>query len=172
MTDTKTNWVRFDWPLSGRCFENPPVPGYTLRAARTDDVVSMREIVGLAYRSDSVWNENVSTIQERVMERVKNRIADPEAHFVLAVYCGQVIGLNGVAITSYTQMNLITGICVSTEHQGRGIGKALLSCSLTWLRDQGLSVATVTTDKRAIAAYVYSHFNACRVDNVNYPEAF
>ena len=172
MTNAITEWVRFDWPLSGRQFGVSLASGYTLRAAGSSDLSAMRSIVRLAYETDPVWSGKNGSIETNVMERVEARIADPTAHFVLAECSGQVVGLNGVAVASDTQMNLITGICVAADHQGRGLGRALLGRSLEWLRDQGLSVATVTTDNRAVAAHVYRHFDAERVDNVGYPGAF
>ena len=167
---TKTNWVRFDWPLVGRHFDAPVAPVYTLRTARNADITAMRDIVREAYYSDPTWTGKTEAIEDKVMKRVKDRISDPAAYFILAEHSGQVVGLNGVALASNTQMNLTTGICVASDHQGRGLGRAILGRSLAWLRDQGLSVATVTTDKRAIAAFVYRHFGARRVDNVAYPE--
>ncbi len=67
-------------------------------------------------------------------------------------------------------MNLITGICVDPAHQGCGLGSALLGGSLAWLRDNGLTMATVTTAADAIAAKVYARFGAVRTINVEYSD--
>ena len=91
------------------------------------------------------------------------------AHFLLAVSGRKVVGLNGVALASETNMNLITGICVEPAHQGLGLGTALLGRALAWLRDQGLGRATVTTDVDAVAVHVYDRFGATQTRDVTYP---
>ncbi len=168
---TESQWVRFDWPLSGCAFPLPDVPGYRLRPAGPGDVDAMLDVVRAAYASDPVWRDLGADIERRVAARIRESLGDPGAHFVVAERGPDIVGLNGVALDHPTAQNLITGICVLPEHQGRGLGTALLSASLAWLRDQGLRTATVTTDARAIAARVYRHFGASRTDGVAYADA-
>ncbi|NKB57314.1 MAG: GNAT family N-acetyltransferase [Alphaproteobacteria bacterium] len=171
MTAGLTKWVRFDWPLKGRDFEISVADEYRLRAARPDDLEAMQRVVATSYASDAVWAGKTDAIEQGIGARIRERISDPAAHFVLAECGGQVIGLNGVAISSPTKMNFLTGICVDPEHQGRGLGTALLGQALAWLRDQGLASATVTTDADAVAARVYDRFGGERTGNVEYPGA-
>jgi len=160
MARRDTEWVRFDWRLKGQVFEFSVADGYGLRRANEIDLDVMRAIVGTAYASDPQWDGKIEDIERRVMSRVCARIADPTAYFLLAIGGDRVVGLNGVALASETNMNLITGICVEPSHQGRGLATALLGGSLAWLRDNGLSEATVTTAANAVAANVYARFGA------------
>lgn len=169
MTAEKTKWVRFDWPLSGRDFEVSVADGYRLRAALSDDLSAIRRVVVTSYASDAVWAGKTDAIEQGVGGRIRERISDPGAHFVVAEQDGRLVGLNGVALTSPTKMNFLTGICVDPAHQGRGLGAALLGQSLVWLRDQGLESATVTTDAGAVAARIYERFDASRTVGVDYP---
>jgi len=168
MTDKATEWVRFEWPLAGREFDLSVTEGYRLRPAEVADVDAMVALVGAAYESDPAWDGFVAKIQQRVGGRIRDRISDPGAHFVVVECDDGVVGLNGVALESPTNMHLITGICVAPAHQGRGLGAALLGRSLAWLRNQGLSSATVTTDAGAVAARVYDRFGAARTDHAKY----
>jgi ribosomal-protein-alanine N-acetyltransferase len=164
-------WVRFEWPLAGRAFPEPALSGYRIRGAAREDLDAMLGVVCAAYASDPVWRELLADIERRVGARIRESLGDPRAHFVVAEREGRVVGLNGVALDHPTGQNLITGICVVPEHQGRGLGTALLSASLAWLRDQGLAIATVTTDARSIAARVYERLRATRIDGAEYPDA-
>ena len=164
-------WVRFDWPLTEREFLSPDVAGYRLRAAVPDDLDAMLGVVRAAYASDPAWRGLVADIGRRVGARIRDSLRDPSAHFVVADHGSHLVGLNGVAVRLSTGQNFITGICVAPEHQGRGLGGALLAASLAWLRDQGLAVATVTTDARSVAARVYQRFGATRIEGVEYPDA-
>lgn len=168
MTAETTNWVRFDWTLAGRCFEYSLADGYRLRAAQADDLAPMQNVVAAAYASDTIWAGKTDAIEQGVVARIRARISDSTAHFVVATHGGDIVGLNGVSLTSSTQMNLLTGICVDPAHQGRGLGVALLGQALTWLRDQGLESATVTTDAGAVAARIYDRYGATRTPNVTY----
>jgi ribosomal-protein-alanine N-acetyltransferase len=145
--------------------------GYQLRPAGRDDVDAMLGVVSAAYASDPVWREFIADIERRVGARIRESLGDPRAHFVVAEDGPRVVGLNGVALDHPSGQNLITGICVMPEHQGRGLGTALLSASLAWLRNQGLGTATVTTDARSIAARVYQRFGATRIEGAPYPKA-
>ena len=172
MPEHTTRWVRFDWPLAGKAFEVSVAPGYALRAGGMADIQNIRDVVVSAYGSDPIWAGKTAEIETGIMERVEARITDPSARFVVAEYEDRIVGMNGVALASDTKMNFLTGICVAPDHQGRGLGAALLGHSLSWLRDQGLALATVTTDKAAVAAHVYRRFDARRVDNTEYPGSF
>ena len=171
MAVRNTEWVRFDWPLGDRNFVVPLADGYGLRPADEADLETMRKIVAAAYDSDPQWDGMTGDIERRVMARVTERIADPTAYFLLMVHDDRVVGLNGVALASETNMNLFTGICVDPGHQGRGLAVALLAGTLAWLRDNGLRKATVTTAADAIAAKVYNRFGAIRTTDVPFPDA-
>lgn len=160
MTADTATWVRYEWPLTEREFETRLSDDYRLRAANRDDLDAMSVIVASAYASDPSWDGMTDDIERRVMARVRERIADPEAHFAIAEFERKIVGLNGVAVSSPTNMNLITGICVDPQHQGQGLGTALLGYSLSWLRDQGLATASVVTDPNAVAARIYARFDA------------
>lgn len=170
MADRTMKWVRSDWPLHGRAFDVSVAGGYRLRPATGADLDAMRAVVAAAYASDPQWDGMTGEIERRVMARVTDRIADPMAHFLLAVSGRKVVGLNGVALASETNMNLITGICVSPAHQGRGLATALLGGTLTWLRDNGLSEATVTTAADAVAAKIYARFGALPTMDVSFAD--
>ncbi len=161
-----TRWDRFEWPLSGQKFDVSVPEGYSLRTGRFEDLDAMHGLVDIAYASDPSWDGQMADIKKRVGHRMRERISDPDANFVLATLGDRIFGLNGVAVHSPTNMHLITGICVDPAHQGRGLGGVLLGASLSWLRDQGLSTATVTTDATAVAAKVYARFGAIREANV------
>ncbi len=171
MNGEATEWVRFDWSLPGNDFAVSIPQGYCIRPGYVEDLDAMQTLVGTAYASDPSWEGQTADIQRRVSERMRQRISDPTAYFALATFDGQVVGLNGVALKSATNMNLITGICVDPAHQGRGLGGVLLGATLSWLRDQGLPNATVTTDGRAVAARIYARFGAVRIANVTYGDA-
>src|SRR5262245_16984606 len=131
----------------------------------------MLEVVRAAYAADPVWQPLVVDIERRVGARIRQSLGNSGAHFVVADDGPHLVGLSGVALDHPTGQNFITGICVAPAHQRRGLGTALLSASLAWLRDQGLSVATVTTDARSIAAGVYQRSGATRTEGVAYPDA-
>jgi GNAT superfamily N-acetyltransferase len=164
-----TKWVRFDWMLTGRDFEISLADGYRIRAAHSDDLAAMQDVVANSYASDAVWAGKTDAIEQGVGARLRERVSDPGAHFVVAVSDGRIVGLNGVALNSPTKMNFLTGICVDPAHQRCGLGAALLGQALVWLRNQGLESATVTTDIDAVAAHVYNRFGAQRTHNVTYP---
>lgn len=171
MVDRNTNWVRFDWRLSGREFDFSVADGYRLRPASSADLDAIARIVAAAYATDPQWDGLTADIERRVMARVTDRITDPTAHFLLAVYGQKAVGLNGVALKSETKMNLITGVCVEPMHQARGLATALLGGTLTWLRDNWLSEATVTTEADAVAVKVYAGFGAVRTMGVAYSDS-
>lgn len=160
MTADTTTWLRYEWPLTDREFKTRLADGYRLRAANDGDLDAMSTVVASAYTSDPSWDGMIDDIKRRVMARVRERIGDPEAHFAIAEFEGKIAGLNGVAVSSPTHMNLITGICVDPKHQGQGLGVALLGYSLAWLRGQGLATASVVTDPNAVAARIYARFDA------------
>ncbi len=145
---------------------------YTIRGAVSADTGQIMEVIVAAYRSDPVWSGLEADIERRVGGRIR-RLLGPTggidgAHFIVAVHVKTIVGLNGVAVRHESEQNMITGICVHPEHQGKGLGTVLLGCSLAWLRDQGVKRATVTTDLRSAAAAVYGRFGAIRTDGASF----
>jgi GNAT superfamily N-acetyltransferase len=165
-------WTRFDWMLDQADLRSPIPDGYTIRSAVSADIGQMMEVIVAAYRSDPVWSGLEADIERRVGGRIR-RLLGPTggidgAHFIVAVRAKNIVGLNGVAVRHESEQNMITGICVHPKHQGRGLGTALLGCSLAWLRDQGVKRVTVTTDIRSAAAAVYGRFGAIRKDGASF----
>ncbi len=166
------HWTRFDWTLEQADLGSRVPDGYAIRGAVSADIDQMMEVIVVAYRSDPVWSGLEADIERRVGGRIR-RLLGPTggidgAHFIVAVHAEKIVGLNGVAVDHESKQNMITGICVDPEHQGRGLGTALLGCSLAWLRDQGVKRATVTTDVRSAAAAVYGRFGAIRTDGASF----
>jgi RimJ/RimL family protein N-acetyltransferase len=154
-------WLRFSWRLRGRAFSYSVAPGYAVRIAQRDEIDSVIACALAAYASDPTWTGILKNIEQRLSARIRATLGAPGVHYAVAVKGDEICGVSAASLERHDGHNLITGTCVSSKHQGKGLGIAVLGDCLTWLRDQGLEEAQVYTDPAAVAAQrVYPRFDA------------
>jgi purine/pyrimidine-nucleoside phosphorylase len=163
-------WVRYEWDLRMSQPELVAPTQYSFRSARTNEAEDIKHVVLTAYGSDPIWGSMIKDIERRMTERIATTLGRPCTDYIVAESEQQIVAVSGVAISHWTQQNFLTGLCVLPSHQRNGLGKQLLSLSLSRLRDMGLERATVYTELGSIADLkLYSNFNSVREEGVVYP---
>ena len=172
MGEREVVWVRHTWDLSDLRLDTEPPPGYDFRPATKSDRSSIICVVLDAYGSDPIWAPMMDGIRRRMTQRVEETLGRPDAAYIVATWSDIPIGVSGVAVSHWTDQQLLTGICVTRAHQRRGVGRCLLAESLRWLHAQGLLLAQVYTEHGSVAdQIIYPLFGSNRLVGVVYPGA-
>jgi ribosomal protein S18 acetylase RimI-like enzyme len=165
-------WVRYRWDLTQLPVSLSPPATYNFRLATPAEAARLTEVVLAAYAAEPAWAPQLSTIAERMTQRIRETIGQANAAYLVVEQNDVVVGVSGVAETHWTDQQLLTGICVLPAHQRRGLGTFLLGESLRWLRERGLAQAQVYTEKDSMAdRRLYSRFGSRREVGVEYPGA-
>lgn len=170
MSTDSPRWVQHRWNLRGVRF-TPSLPqGYRERSATAADAVRVLDAVLRAYRSDPTWHLHLPAIAARMHQRIRHTLEHPGTVYFVIESENDVAAVSGVAVSHWTDQNLITGICVHPEHQRRGLGRYLLGRSLQWLQAHGVLEARVYTEFDSLAdRKIYQLYDSKRVVDVSYP---
>jgi putative acetyltransferase len=110
----------------------------------------------------------MSGVQENILGMPSERVADSEAfvrnltsndHMLVAEKGGRVIGCVGLHVSSVlrTRHTASLGIMVHKDHQGQGVGTALLNAALdiadNWLMLKRVELCVFTDNEKAITLY-------------------
>jgi uncharacterized protein YaiE (UPF0345 family) len=168
--NVSTRWVRHRWNLREVDFNLSVPQGYQERNADAADRVRVLDVVLKAYGSDPTWRPHLPAIATRMNHRIWQTLGHPEAVYLMVESRNQVAAVSGVAISHWTDQNLLTGICVHPDHQRRGLGTYLLGRSLQWLRMQGVLEPQVYTEFESVADLkIYPLYGSTRFVDVQYP---
>jgi GNAT superfamily N-acetyltransferase len=163
-------WVRFTWRLADLDLNVPAPVGYRFRAALPDELDAVIRAVLSAYASDPAWGSLLEGVKDRMTKRIGETLGSPDSHYVAAEFKGAIVAVSGIARAHWTDQNLLTGICVTPEHQRKGLGMYLLAASLLRLRELGLVTARVYTEAGSLAdRKIYPLFGSTREEGVDYP---
>lgn len=163
-------WVRYTWRLLDLDVNVPAPVGYRCRPAFRDEWDAVIQVVLSAYAADPAWGGLLDGIKIRMTKRIQATIDTPDSQYLVAECEGRIVAVSGIAKTHWTGQNLLTGICVTPEHQRKGLGKYLLALSLLRLREMGLGTARVYTEAGSLAdRKIYSLFGSRREKGVDYP---
>ena len=83
--------------------------------------------------------------QDRKAAGVDSDLTRNPEHCLVAVHDADVVGYVCTRLYRYTATGHIANLAVSPEHQGRGIGRALLEASLRHFRKCGMRHARIET---------------------------
>ncbi len=163
-------WVRYTWRLLDLDLHLLAPSGYRFRSAVPDEVDGIIQVVLSSYASDPAWTGLLDAVKIRITKRIQATIDTLDSQYLVAECEGRIVAVSGIAKTHWTGQNLLTGICVTPEHQRKGLGKYLLSLSLLRLREMGLGTARVYTEAGLLAdRKIYPLFGSRREEGVDYP---
>jgi purine/pyrimidine-nucleoside phosphorylase len=172
MSAISSRWARHQWNLYGIDFSLSLPPGYEERNATNADAIRVLDIVLRAYGSDAVWQSHLPAIATRMHHRIRQTLGHPGAAYLLVVRGDEVVAVSGVAVSHWTDQNLLTGVCVHPNHQRRGVGRFLLGRSLQWLQTNGVLEPQVYTETGSLAdRKIYPLYGSTRVVGVAYPRS-
>lgn len=170
MSTVSGRWVRHRWNLSGVHFTLSLPPGYRERSATAADGVRVLDIVIRAYGSDAVWHPHLPVIATRMHHRIRQTLGQAGAAYLMVESGNELVAVSGVALSHWTDQNLLTGICVHPNHQRRGLGRFLVGRSLQWLQTQGVLEPQVYTEFGSLAdRKIYPLYGSTRLADVSYP---
>ena len=136
---------------------------YTVLIGKQSDFAEIKDTIIEAYLSDPAWLHSFNTLKDRMINRIMNTLGSSKCKYLIIIHNQKIVGVSGVAKEHETHQNLITGICISSRYQKKGLGKYLLNRSLVELREMGLNEAVVFTQATTIAAMkLYILFNSER----------
>ncbi len=99
------------------------------------------------------------TSTENMIRRFEKISADPSYRTLVAAQGGKVVGVAGIHLERYYEKD---GLCarimsfvVSSEHRGRGVGRALISAAEDWARESGARDVMLTAHKRRADAHQF-----------------
>jgi GNAT superfamily N-acetyltransferase len=116
----------------------------TLRLATAADIPALRDIRGAV-------RENVLSDPGRVTQRDIEDHLGPRGRTWVHEEGGIVLGFAAATLASAS----IWALFVHPDHEGRGIGRALLDCAVGWLRAQGVASIGLSTDAGTRAERIY-----------------
>lgn len=122
---------------------NPRItdPGQIIRPAQTTDLGAVAALLGEHGLPDDDMSDRI------------------DEGFCVADLDGQLIGMAGVEM--HAPDGLLRSIAVSSDWQGKSLGKALVENRLAWARDNGVrQLYLLTTD----AAHFFEKFGFAEID--------
>ncbi len=154
------NWLQFKWDLSTSTgAEVPPAPFHIEQVAKADlDVVI--ELVGRSLLLDPDWGNTLHAYRSQILALIERAFQIPIPLGVLLFHGKRAIGLSILDPNVASVNHLVTGPCILSEYRNRGLGSALLACSLELLRELDFPHACgVTRDKTVAGRHVYPKFH-------------
>ena len=128
--------------------------GVTIRPARLEDardIHALRVLEGVRETILALPSERVSDTEEF--------IRSTKEHLMVAEVDGRVVGMAGLVIPAMARQRHTAGvgIMVHADHQGRGIGRALMESLLdiadNWLMLKRVELSVFTDNERAVRLY-------------------
>ncbi len=128
---------------------------YRLRVYRPDDLARLQEITALTFGPVSI-DKNMERLlgpfgpgdwrSRKVQAIADDCRAQPDGVFVAEhVTRQQVVGYVTTRLNHASGIGWIPNLAVDPEHQGQGLGRALLERAIAFLREGGMAVAKIET---------------------------
>ncbi len=138
--------VRFHWKLNALPADAARIPKpYVVRSAGEHELEDALRVIRSSYELDPEWSGCGKHIEEYVLPAARRAFAG-EATCLFVQHGNRVIGASAYLPHSGEDgVHLVSGPCVLTEYQNRGIGAALLAGTLEALRSHGLTEAVGQT---------------------------
>ena len=127
---------------------------YSIRAFRPADLPRLQEITALTFGPVSI-DRNMEKLfgplgqgdrsTRKVAAIADDCAAQPDGVFVAEEADGRVIGYVTTRLNSVSRIGWIPNLAVDPNHQGKGLGKALLLHAVDYFRRSGMHVAKIET---------------------------
>ncbi len=155
-------WKRFTWTLSNLpALESKLPASFHFRAATRDEETVVHHVVFTAFSLDMTWSDTLKVFRERLEMNVKQAFEREGVPAIVVSHGPRIIGASVLNAEAGGENNLLSGPCILPEYCNRGIGTALLHCSLRQLREAGLETAAgVTKENVPSAKFVYPKFGS------------
>jgi len=107
----------------------------------------------LGITKEDIEKKTSEIFKKEEVEKLKKKIKqDPSAYILVAKDRKKMVGYIGVA--KGDTMNIIGGLHVMPDYQGKGIGRGLMKKGMKWLGDEKrVSLHVIAYNKRAIEFY-------------------
>ena len=135
-----------------------------IRTYRTSDLETLRQITVICFDGISIDQSIEATFgkvtrtdwrQRKARHIDADARANPEGIFVYEEG-GAIVGYITTRIDAEAQTGSIPNMAVFPEHQGKGIGRALMVAALDYLEASGMVMARIETlDNNAVGAAFY-----------------
>ena len=155
-------WKRFTWNLKTLPALESKLPAYfTFRAATREEERIVNHLVFTAFSMDMTWNDTLKVFRERLEFTVKHCFEREGVPAIVVSHGPRIIAASVLSAEAGGENNLVSGPCVLPEYCNRGLGTALLHCSLRQLREAGLDSASgVTKENVPSAKFIYPKFGS------------
>ena len=155
-------WTRFTWNLA-KLPEAQDAFGthFSFRHARDNEQEAVWTVAQRAFMLDADWTDTFKIFSDHLKTRIEETFLQKENHCLVLTHGARIIGVSVLCMQKESDSHLLSGPCILTEYQSRGLGTALLCNSLLALREGGLDQARGVTRQNGVAAkFVYSKFNS------------
>ncbi len=156
------SWICFEWDVAGAEIGLPAPSPLVVRAAERDEEETVAKVVCNAFSMDPTWADISRRLDEamgRFVEEAFDKSQNPPA-CVVALHGPRIIGASLMQTNPDSANHLVSGPMILHEYRNRGLGSALLSASLDFLRARGLSkVRGVTRANSTASRFIYTKFS-------------
>ena len=127
---------------------------YTIRTYRPEDLPRLQEITADTFGAVSIDNNMEQRFgafgvgdwkTRKVAAIAEDCRLQPDGVFVVETQEGIVVGYVTTRLSTVSRIGWIPNLAVDKEHQGQGLGRALLEHALSFFRAQGMEVAKIET---------------------------
>jgi ribosomal protein S18 acetylase RimI-like enzyme len=130
------------------------LPPHRIRPFKPEDLTRLQEITRLTFGSVSI-DANMERIlgafgpgdwqHRKVAAIAEDCRVQPDGVFVAETDEGEPVGYVTTRLDFKAGIGLIPNLAVSPDHQGQGLGRALLQHALDFFRAQGMAAAKIET---------------------------
>jgi predicted GNAT family acetyltransferase len=155
-------WKRFIWDLTKiPPFEKKLPSHFAFREAARDEGKPIFGMVLTSFTLDSEWSDVLNSFRDRLEMQIDLAFQRESTAAIVVTHGTRVIAASVLSTEIDGESNLVSGPCVLSEYGNRGIGSALLYCSLQQLKKAGLDrAAGITKENVAACKFVYPKFGS------------
>ena len=143
---------------------------YTIEPAREDDIGKLASIERAAA---ALFPDDVISPKERASVVPLEQLVDARLLgrlWVALTQMNEPVGF--IIVAPEADAGFIVEVDVLPEHQGRGLGRALIRCVVRWARKEGLSrITLITFSEVSWNAPLYERLGFCRIERSRLPGA-
>src|SRR5687767_6184163 len=139
--------------------------GYSIRAFEESDLGRLEEITAATFGPVSI-DKNMERLlgsfgrgdwrARKVAAIGEDCRIQPDGVFVAVDSAGKVVGYVTTRLSRESGIGWIPNLAVDPEHQGQGLGRALLEYAVKFFRESGMQVAKIETlDQNPVGQQLY-----------------
>ena len=158
----RVRWTRFCWELD-KLPDNGSLldPPYCIRQAKRSEHRKVSDLLLSNLALDADWTDLLQEFRKPFEHQIEDVFDCKDLPCIVVALGQSIVGASTLDPDPGAQNHLVSGPSVMNEYRNRGLGSALLYCSLLRLREAGIARAYgITRAGVPTARFLYTKYNS------------